>query len=55
MQVYFKITSMLIFWFLTQTMATATLGELTGLFQINQLNLTGLKKCLMWSEKLTDP
>ncbi len=28
-------------------MATAALGELTELFPINQLKLTGLKKCLM--------
>lgn len=28
-------------------MAAAALGELTGLFPINQLKLTGLKKCLM--------
>ena len=29
-------------------LASAALGELTGLFPINQLKLTGLKKCLMW-------
>ena len=35
-------------------MAVAALGELTRLFPINQLKLTGLTKFLMWPSTLRE-